>query len=317
MAYDLQAIRDKIRKLTGRNSQTQLTDASIDDYINQYYTYGLPQSLKLLKLKDVFTFITVPNVDTYPAPLGTDLYFAPPATCAGIRIDYFNNNETFYTRWPKRNFVQIVANGNGGPGPYIGNLTNFPILASVNPGAAISQTLNVLISVTSAGVNQVATDDGVGGYVGAVGAINYITGAFNITFPFNVDAGTPIYFETVPYVASRPTSLMFWQSEFVLRPVPDNAYIVEVNTLRNPTQLLAAGDHPELLEWWMLLAYGAANQILIDNADYEILAQLSPHFEEQTILCMRRVITQGASQRASTLFSENNQYPFGNNYPYI
>jgi len=110
---------------------------------------------------------------------------------------------------------------------------------------------------------------------------------------------------------------MYWQDQLVLRPVPDKAYIVELNVLRKPLDLINAGDSPELLEWWQLLAFGAASKILIDNADYEILAGLRPYYEEQILLCQRRVLAQGTSQRAATLFSENNQYPFGNNYPYI
>lgn len=318
MATDLQAIRDKIRKLTGRNSPTQITDAEINDYINQYYIYEFPESLKSLKLKDVYTFTTQPFIDTYAAPSDALFYYEPPVTCAGIRIDYFNNNETFYTRWPKRNFVEIVGTGNGTPGPYVGNITNVPFLRSVNAAATIGRVQNILFTAASGALNADATDDGNGLFLAPeVGVIDYNTGAFTVTFSSAIDAGAPIWAETVPYVAARPTSLMYWQNQFVVRPVPDNSYIIEINTLRNPTDLLNDNDQPELNEWWKLLAYGAANQILIDNADYEILANFRPQFEEQLILAGRRIIQQGRSQRAATLFSENNQYPYGNNYPYI
>jgi hypothetical protein len=324
MAYDLLAIRNKVRKLTGRNSPTQLTDAEIDDYINQYYIFEIPESLKFLKLKDVYTFTTDPHIDTYAAPSNLLVYYAPPVTCAGIRIDYFNNNETFYTRWPKRNFVEIVGTGNGTPGPYVGNISNVPFLRSVNPSNAqnaIGKVQNVLFTgqVNAATpFTTTATDDGLYGLLApAIGGVDYESGLFQVTFPQPINAGSPIWAETVPYIAARPTSLMYWQNQFVVRPVPDNSYIMEINMMRNPTSLINDLDQPELLEWWKLLAYGAANQILIDNGDYEILTNLRPQFEEQILLAQRRVIIQGTSQRAATLFSENNQYPFGNNYPYI
>jgi len=124
----LAEIRAKVRKLTGRNAPSQITDAEIDEYVNNFYIYDMPDYLKLLKLKDVYTFRTQADIDTYPFPSDTYMYCAPPATCAGIRIDYFNNNETFYTRFPKRNFIQQVGIGNGGAGPYFGNITNVPFL---------------------------------------------------------------------------------------------------------------------------------------------------------------------------------------------
>lgn len=314
----LAQIRSKVRKLTGRNSATQITDAEIDDYVNQYYVYDMPDTLKLLKLKDVYTFLTAPNIDTYIFPSADYLYCAPPATCAGIRIDYYNNNESFYTRFPKRNFIEQVGVGNGGAGPYVGHITNTPFLRSVNPATVISRVLNVLLTGVSAGGVSAATDDGFGNWAGGLpGAIDYINGNFTVTFPAPIDAGAPIYAETVPYTASRPTSIMYFQNQLVLRPVPDNTYLVELNVMRRPTDLLFFFDAPELREWWQLLAYGAACKILVDNADIDTFSKVNPFLEEQILLCQRRVIAQGTSQRAATLFSENNQYPYGNNYPYI
>lgn len=313
----LAAIRNKVRKLTGRNSTTQITDAEIDEYVNNYYIYDMPDTLKMLKLKDVYTFITAANIDTYAFPHETYMYCQPPATCAGVRIDYFNNNESFYTRFPKRNFVQQVGVGNGGAGPYAGVIPNVPFLRSVNPATVVSRVVNVLLNGASAGGVAAAADDGAGGWDGLAGNINYLTGVFNVTFPAPIDLGAPIWADTVPYTASRPTSIMYFQDQLVLRPVPDGTYLVELNVMRRPTELVAFFDAPELREWWQLLAFGAACKILTDNADFEVLAQINPFLEEQILLCQRRVIAQGTSQRAATLFSENNQYPFGNNYPYI
>ena len=78
----LAAIRAKVRKLTGRNSTTQITDAEIDEYVNTYYVFDMPDYLKFLKLKDVFTFQTTPFIDTYAFDTAAYMYCSPPATCA-------------------------------------------------------------------------------------------------------------------------------------------------------------------------------------------------------------------------------------------
>ncbi len=44
-------IRKKVRNLTARQADEQITDAQIDQYINTYYLYDMPESLRLLKLK--------------------------------------------------------------------------------------------------------------------------------------------------------------------------------------------------------------------------------------------------------------------------
>ena len=58
-------IRSKVRLVTARPSTDQLTDAQIDNYVNTYYLYDLPESMRLLNLLDHYSFTTNPNVDTY------------------------------------------------------------------------------------------------------------------------------------------------------------------------------------------------------------------------------------------------------------
>ena len=320
----LAGIREKVRRVTARTSTNQMTDATIDDYINTYYLYDLPESLRTLRLKDTYRFETQPNIEVYTLPLDTWMTFEPPAYASGEPMAWFQEPEVFYRAWPKINYIQQVSTGNGGTGPYTGTFTATPFLRSVNPEQEQFSIRNILITANiSDSAAVIACDDGAGGFFDAVtgaalaGTINYATGAFSVQFATNVPAGTAINAEYIPYVASRPRSLLMFQSQIFLRPVPDKSYEIQMTGYRVPTSLINNADVPELAEWGQLLAYGAALKIFADYADFDQLNNVRGLYDEQLMLVNRRTINQLRNQRVATIYSEQNSYPFGNFYPYI
>ena len=92
----LQAIRTKIRRLTGSGTSLQLTDALIDDYINSFYSYDFPAQFRSLKLKDLYTFNTIRGIDTYPFDSEHYTTVEQPAYCMNRAIAFFNNPWPFY-----------------------------------------------------------------------------------------------------------------------------------------------------------------------------------------------------------------------------
>lgn len=321
----LSAIRSKVRKLTARISASQITDAQIDDYVNTYYLYDMPETLRLLKLKDIFTFTTEPNIEFYPFDNENYITVEGPVYCGGQQMQYFQDLDLFYRQWPKVNFIQQFATGNGGAGPYTGFVTSTPFLRShnISPTSLVGKDVRILITANTSGSSATsAIDDGNGGLVDAntgaalAGSINYTTGAIDVTFSNIVPAGTPINIQCIPYVASMPRTICFYQNQFLVRPVPDKAYIIEINAFRYPTQLLAANDSPELDFWWQLLAYGAALKILVENGDYENAESLRPYYTEQLLIVQRRTIKQQTTQRSSTIYSSQGMYPYNSYYPY-
>lgn len=160
------------------------------------------------------------------------------------------------------------------------------------------------------------------------GTINYITGAVAIaTFadennnPVAIPAGNAINAQYVPYVASRPQSVVFYQDQFILYPIPDQAYTVSFEAYKYPAAFLndpTGIGGPQLSEWWQLLAFGAAQKIFEDNGDFENMAKYRPLLEEQMRLMLRRTIVQQTSERTATIYTEQstlfNQFPFGNNF---
>ena len=76
--------------------------------------------------------------------------------------------------------------------------------------------------------------------------INYFSGAFTVTFQFPPKAGVAINSQTVPSVVARPLSMLYYNNQFTLRPVPDQPYQINFEVYKRPTVLLDSEQVPEL-----------------------------------------------------------------------
>lgn len=314
----LSDIRTKVRRLTGRPSANQITNAEIDNYVNTFYVYDFPEALKILKLRDTYSFQTEANTEVYQ--LNTNYYTTvePPCYCAGQQMNFYEDRDIFYRIWPKVNTIAQVATGNGTAGPYTGTIMTTPFLRSVNATSTNEKNVNIMLSANIPGGSTVALDNGANSFLApAAGTIDDLTGNFTVTFPAVVPGGTAIMSSVISYSPARPTTIMFAQNQIYLRPIPDQAYNIDVTVYRTVTDLINAGDSPELDEWWQLLAFGAAVKILVDNADYELLEKMRPYYEEQLVLMQRRTIAQLDNQRTSTIYADGTTGPYGNQYPYF
>lgn len=352
-------IRTKVRRITGRPSATQIADSDIDKYINTFYVYDMPEHLKMESLRYNYQFTTTAGIPTYDMPTGTYLTAMPAVFIGGYQSYMTQSRQNYFRINPELNMVQnSVYTGNGTNTGYTGqNLSNLPMIPGFKtnpPGAYSTWTAandipaaylnwNVLVAAngspdTTSGItpSYSLVDDGQGNLFAPTdttinplfkrGTINYITGALNIInfvdssgTPVTIPSGNPINAQYVPYVASRPQAVMFFQDQFVMYPIPDQAYTVSFEAYKYPTAFLASDTlglaTPQVNEWWQLLAYGAADKIFSDNGDLENMAKFRPLLEEQMNLCLRRTIVQQTSERVSTIYTEQNgypgQYPFG------
>jgi hypothetical protein len=163
------------------------------------------------------------------------------------------------------------------------------------------------------------TDDGNGTLIGdclAGGAIDYDTGAITgLTFTGVIPAGESIQIQYNPVPLSIPLSILFYQNQFVLRPVPDRGYTIDVSVYRQPTQaLMTAGANlgtPELNEWWELIATGAAKKIYEDRLDFDGVALMEKMLQEKYQLAYTRTYAQLGKQRMNTIFAEQNTINYG------
>lgn len=313
-------IRSKIRLVTARPSTDQLTDDQIDTYINTYYLYDLPESMRLLNLRDHYTFTTNPNVDTYAFERNSYISVNQPAYVGGYQMMWYQDSGQFFRSWPKLAGKELVATGDGSAGPYTFTISGGPFLRSnTSPIGSKGTNINLIITAnTSDSIAETVYDDGLGGFENAVGGtIDYVSGLVtNLTFSSPITAGVSIFAEVSPYATGRPTSILFAQDQFTLRPVPDCAYVVQMEAYRTPTALALDTDNPELNEWWQLLSYGAALKIFTDFGDFEQLQAYRGIYEEQLLLMQRRTLRQYAEQRVATLYSPalDNGMPYGCNY---
>ena len=92
----LQDIMEKVRQLAGLGNTDQSTDQKIIKYINSYYLYDFPDDLRILKLKDVYTFNTIQGIDTYPFDFDSWSTVEGPAYCDKSQIALLQDPQQFY-----------------------------------------------------------------------------------------------------------------------------------------------------------------------------------------------------------------------------
>lgn len=320
MAADLQAIRTKIRRLTRMVSPNQISDAEIDDYINTFYMYDLPESIRLFSLKRTLNFYSQPNVDVYETGSVAglegfkDLYITneSPAYIAGIQVYMSQSREEFFGMFPLVSYRHDIATGDGVNNTFSGSLDNVPILQE--DISFVSEDANGNALILEGVKNPALVNPNVegdlyepGGTVLA-GGINYIDGDYLFNFYLNdvltpPASGAKIQAQTRPYVPQLPQAILYYDNAFTLRPVPDKAYKITIDAYIRPTALLASADRPVLEQWWQYLAYGAAKKIFEDRADMDSVQMILPEFNKQEKFVLRRTLVQQSTQQAATIYN--------------
>lgn len=317
------------------------------DYVNSFYNYDLPGQFRSLKLKDKYTFNTTAYIDTYLFNSEQYTTIEQPCYCMKREIALFNSPWDFYGanfNWQSQTNFTF---GNGTNGPYSGYTTGTPILRSTNnnpysttqvppsptnygspnvPG--VSQGLpayqaqrcqNILITANYANGTCNVTDDGNGNLIGDIdtnqtqGTIDYITGQISgLYFNQNIPQGYQIQIQYNPIQPAIPLSILFFQNQFVLRPVPDQGYTIELVAYRQPTQALSqTGANlgtPELSELWETIAFGASKKIFQDRMDMDGVAMMDKALQEAYQLNYTRTYAQlGSSRRVNTIYADQLQ----------
>jgi hypothetical protein len=326
----LDTIRIKVRRLTRSLSPAQLTDAQIDDYINTFVLYDFPEHLRLFNLRKTFEFFTEPYVDVYKTDYvnpASPLYqfkekyttVHPPVYIAGYQTLFVESREKFYGIYPMLNSIaSIGATGTGAqlafPGT-VANVVNGTILLRNN-------VLFDSIDVNGNGLSMIdypinATYGNLyipGGAPTSTTAldvnnnINYTTGQYIVTFATAPANGATINSQIVLLQTAIPKAVLFYDGQFTVRPVPDQPYRINMEVYVRPTEFLSStpNQQVDLQEWWQYIAYGAAKKVFEDRMDMESVQMIMPEFKKQELLIQRRTIVQYTSQRAATIYTEDN-----------
>lgn len=329
----LQYIRDSTRRYCRKLDESNATTEYIDQKINYFGLYILPELAPLLQLRKTLTFYTAPNVDTYTTNT-TDvlnpLYdfknryanVHPPVFFAGIQGAYYQDRESFFADWPQINSVaNIGSTGDGIQTTFTGIATSAPML----------QNSVVFTSVDIGGDPIILVDYPVSAIVGALGLvnqpqtlpspygqINYITGAFTVVFPTAPAANAPIYIENINYQPAKPFAMLFYDNTFTIRPVPDKTYVIQINVDALPTELLGVTQDPDVKMWADVYALGAAKLVFRDDLDTESLQQIEPLFIQALDIVRRPTLRNSANVRTPSFYARryNNGFGFnGSNWP--
>jgi len=312
----LAAIETKVRLLTRSPSTAQLSDQALDDYINTFVLYDFPEHLRLISFKTNLTWYCSPNIDTYETnttnptdPLynfkNKYLTVNPPMYIAGYQAFYSQSQDQFWGIYPRINFVQSIGQvGDGVTTAFSGTVQNAPFLQNQVLFDSVDINNNALTLIdnptnTTTGQLIIPNDTSL-----SFGTVNYITGAFSLTFPTAPGSGQPINSQTVPYQAAQPQSILFYDEKFILRPVPDQPYRIDMEAFIRPTALLATSQSPQMEEMWQYIAYGAARKVFQDRMDLESVALIEPEYKKQEALVLRRTIVQQTNQRTATIYTE-------------
>jgi hypothetical protein len=333
VSTDLQYIRQSVRRYSRKPDISNASDAYIDQKINFFGQFILPQHVKLMPLRKVLTFYTAPNIDTYstePTDVNDPLYdfknrytnIHPPVFFAGIQGFYYQDRAMFYNDWPQINSVANTGfQGNGSQTIFTGNATSAPML----------QNSVVFTSRDSSGNPIILTDNPVSSIAGALGLvnqpqalpspygdINYLTGAYTVVFPTPPAAGEPIYLENINYQPAKPFAMLFYDNTFTIRPVPDKVYVIELNVDALPTELIAANQSPDIKQWSDVYGLGAALLVFRDDGDLESIQQFQPLFNEALALARRSTLNNSANVRTPSFYQRRNysgSWFNGSNWP--
>ncbi len=337
----LTAIRKKVRRLTASASQSALSDADLDQYINTFYSQDFPYGIKIDQMRSVYTFFTRPYIDRYPIDVNFNQGLRAPLYVDGIQGRFFKDRQQFYSIWPRFPTLFHPIFGDGVttifsftiPGPFLskevvlggvdtagnaisvnddgnGNLQlQIPNAATTVPPYYVANTPPPIPgmhnqNLGNPGLNYVGTTTG--SFQG-IGSVNYVTGLFNIEFPVAPAAGSQMTLWVSQYTTGRPYSLMFFNNELTIRPVPKLIHKVEIETFLTPVQFLEISDSPILNQWWQYISLGVAMEILRDRQDPDGVENIREGFMRQEALVLERQSVEEIFTPNITLFNSTQQ----------
>ncbi len=149
----------------------------------------------------------------------------------------------------------------------------------------------------------------------ATATINYETGEIsNVYFDQAIPQGVPISISYNPKTLSVPLSIMFFQNQFTLAPVPNAGYTIELTCYRQPIQALLAAEltgNPELSEWWEILSVGAAKKIFENRIDSDGVMFIDKMLKERYDIIETRTYAQIGQQRIQTIYTDQLTQNYG------
>lgn len=245
----------------------------------------MPYELKeQINLQPV-NFFALPNIDVYSLP-GTFLTDQPMAYADGFPLIFYQDRDIFFQDWPQQYAQDAVATANGITATFASTAQNPPIIQGtflITDGSQVAfDKSDGILYQTLVGIDT------------AVGTINYVTGAFSVTFNTAPASSATIYDKYQGYQPSRPQGVLWYNNVFTFRPIPDQVYQITLQGYINQVQLDSnnPGDTPLQTEWGQLIAYGAALEIYSDRGDLQAYAETYNLLKRYENVALARTVQQ-------------------------
>lgn len=319
----LAEIRNKVRRLTRSPSENQLSTTNLDQYINTFIAYDMPEELRLFKLHSNanlqlsayqanydLTALTTILPDGSGDTETLDNYLIninPPVYIDGYKAYFTQSRDEFYNIYPQNQNIVKMGTGDSATVNFSKTISNGYLVPNEVQVSSIDANNNSLY----------LTDDGAGTLSGdGTGTVDYVTGAIAAVLNTAPGSSELVNAHIVQYTPGRPAGVLYYQDEIIVRPIPDQPYTLNFEVYIEPTQLIASADVPQLKQWWQYIALSAAVKILYDRMDTETVAQIMPELKRQERLVLRRTIVQNATQRVATIYASQAGLGanFGNDY---
>lgn len=265
--WNLQAIIGEFRSITGIPDASMYSDAQCVNLINYYYQLVLPKELKIFWGYTNYQFFCQANVDQYIAP--TNFQTLNPSVYAdGFSIEWYLDPDTFYQDYPQQENKQTIATGNGTTNSFSSAISAYPILPR---SLYVTDGTQVVQDNGTGGFNQVSP---ISTAAPVTGSVNYLTGTISgLAFVSSPGPNTNIIATSQTYMPNRPQGILFFKQApllnatqatldavnmFVLRPVPDQVYLIKMQGIQVPPAFLNYTDVPFRPDLGPLIALGAA-----------------------------------------------------------
>ena len=313
--WSLQDIITETRAITGRPDASMMSDQSVVDFINRFYQYVLPKELKIFWGYTYYKFYTQPNVDQYLAP--TNFQTLNPSVVAdGWPIVWYLSPDTFYQDYPQQENKVVVATGDGSTNSFTFQIPAFPVLQGsvyVTDGIQIAQDVP---SIPFTGTGTFVDPNN--GNAVLPGTIAYASGAVSgLGFASAPIAGANITEASQTYIPNRPQGILFFKSQpladatqatvnntnmFVLRPVPDNVYLIKMQGIQIPAPFINLTDVPFRTDLGPLIALGAALHIFKRFNQMDQYDQYLPEYQRFKDVSMQDTYEEYMYQRSVPAF---------------
>jgi hypothetical protein len=289
MTFTLGDIRQVVRNVTGSPSTSQLTDSTIDDYINKFYRFVLPDESKPFRLLVDYRFYTLQNQVEYTFDLNTYVSLEPEFFINGNRLLYYQDQSLWLRDFQYQYNQSTATSGDGFSTVFIGTAPSVPIV----PGSVI---FTDDVEVFSDNEDGTLT-----GSLGGSGTINYTSGAYSITFNSPPASGQAILLTEAPIINGMPRAMYYdGNGNIQFSPIPDQSYLIEGRAYMMPTAFIQGGNSnqtPLITQWGYVIAYGASLEIFRQRGQLDQVNMYRPEYDKYLDLATSRSTQQYSNQR--------------------